>query len=251
MHAPQEVMDRFAHLPWDRQVMAAMISAVDDGVGAILAEVERLGLADEHLHLLHVGQRPLARDAQLAGRHPDPYYGGSAGKLKGHKFSLYDGGIRVPGIMHWPGVIPGGQVLDQPCASMDIFPTLLNAAGGDLSAYKLDGLDIMPYVTSHAPLPERDIFWELQGQTAVRRGRWKLVLDGVLVEDAPPEDAVHLSDIVADMGERVNLNSRQPEIAATLRAAAQSWRAGIEARWEDEFARLAQGYTTYVSERGT
>jgi len=171
----------------------------------------------------------------------DPYYGGTAGKLKGHKFSLYDGGMREPGIMHWPGRIPSGQVLGDPCAAMDIFPTFLQAAGGDVSQYEVDGTDILPYVEDGEGLPERTIYWEMGKQTAVRKGKWKLVLEGQLVEGAPPEDEVHLSNLEEDMGERVNLKEAEPELTTELKGMAENWRAGIEERWEREFSSEKQG----------
>ena len=235
MHAPQKYMDRFTHLSWDRQVMAAMLSAVDDGVGAIMAEVERLGLREDTCTFFTADNGPSRETRNWLDGNLDPYYGGTAGLLKGHKASLFEGGIREPGIMHWPSTIPGGQVLSDACASMDIFPTLLAAAGGEPSAYELDGIDIMPYVVQGAPLPERDLYWELQKQTAVRRGPWKLVLNGRLVEGAPPEDDVHLSNLDDDMGEKVNLRDELPELTQELTAAATLWRDGIEQRWQDEF----------------
>lgn len=236
MHAPPAYMERFAHLPWDRQVMAAMLSAVDDGVGQIMAEVERLGMAENTCTFFTADNGPSRETRNWLDGTLDPYYGGSAGKLKGHKFSLYDGGIRVPGILHWPGHVPAGQVLDTPCASMDIFPTFLNAAGSDLNEYEVDGFDILPHVADGKPLPERAIFWEMQAQTAVRRGPWKLVLNGQLVEGAPPEDDVHLAHIVNDMGEQTNLYQAESAITQELTALAQEWRDGIEQRWQREFA---------------
>jgi len=175
----------------------------------------------------------------------DPYYGGSAGALKGHKFSLYEGGIRVPGIIHWPGTIPAGQVLDGACASMDVFPTLLRAAGGDPSQYELDGSDILPHVANGAPLPQRDLYWEMGDQTAVRRGPWKLVLNGRLVENAPPEDAVHLANLDEDLGERTNRAHTEPERTAELKQATETWRNQIEERWERDFSPDRQGIVTH------
>lgn len=245
MHAPEMYKDRFPGLPWDRQIMAAMISAVDDGVGEIMAEVERLGLADDTCTFFTSDNGPSRETRNWLDGTLDPYYGGTTGKLKGHKFSLYEGGIRVPGILHWPGRIPGGQVLDTPCASMDVFPSLLTAAGGDASAYELDGTDLLPHVADGAPLPERDLHWEMRDQNAVRRGRWKLVLDGQLVEGAKPEDSVFLADLEADMGERTNLKDEQPDLVGELTETAAAWRQTIEARWESEFSPDKQGTTTH------
>jgi len=245
MHAPREYVERFADLPWDRRIMAAMLSAVDDGVGAILAETERLGLADDTCTIFTADNGPSREARNWLDGTPDAYYGGSAGQLKGHKFSLYDGGIREPGIVHWPGRIAGGRVVSDPVASMDVFPTILAAAGGDPSKYELDGVDLLPQLADGQALPERDLYWEMGKQTAVRRGQWKLVLHGQLVEGAPPEDDVHLADLDADVAEAVNLAADQADLAAELTAAAEQWRAGIERRWESEWSPAENGTTTH------
>ncbi len=108
-------------------------------------------------------------------------------------------------------------------------------AGGDPAEYELDGIDLSGYISQGLPLPDRHLYWEMNGQTAVRRGRWKLVLDGQLVEGAPVEDDVHLSDMDQDMGERINLKDRYPDITAELSLAAQDWRQALETRWQREF----------------
>ena len=153
--------------------------------------------------------------------------------------------MRVPGILHWPARIPGGQVLSDPCAAMDIFPTFLKAAGGEVTGYEVDGTDILPYVADGETLPERTIYWEMGKQNAVRQGKWKLVLDGQLVEGAPPEDEVHLANLEEDMGEQVNLKDEYPELTEELKQAAEKWRTGIEERWEREFSVEKQGTVTH------
>jgi arylsulfatase A-like enzyme len=235
MHAPRTYMDRFAELPWDRQVMAAMISAMDDGVGAILAEAERLGLTENTCTVFTSDNGPSRESRNWLDGTLDPYYGGTTGRLKGHKFSLYEGGLRVPGIMHWPRTIPAGQTLHEPCASMDVFPTLLTAAGGDPSRYEVDGLNLLPYVVEGRRPAERTICWEMDQQTAIRRGPWKLVLNGQLVEGAPAEDAVHLSNLENDLSEEVNLQDQFPELTRELSQTVAAWREGIEQRWGREF----------------
>ncbi len=228
MHASKKYTDRFPDLPWDRQIMAAMISAVDDGVGDILDELERQGIR-ENTFVFYQSDNGPSREARnwLDGRE-DPYYGGTVGKLKGHKFSLYEGGIRVPGVMSWPNRIPAGQVIDAPGMAVDIFPTLIQAAGGHLDGYELDGYDILPMVADRAPSPHEAMFWEMGAQTAVRQGPWKLVLNGQLEEGAPVEDDVHLSNLDEDMGERVNLKDRYPELTAELKRKAEHWRASVD-----------------------
>lgn len=235
MHAPPKYMDRFAHLPWDRQVMAAMISAVDDGVGDIMAELERQEMAENTCTVFMADNGPSRESRNWLDGTLDPYYGGTTAGLKGHKGSLYEGGTRVPGIMHWPGRIPRGQILDQPCAGMDVFPTFLDAAGADIASYELDGTSLLEYVTQGKPLESRDIFWELGDQTAMRRGPWKLVLNGTLCDGGDVLEKVFLSNLDDDMSESTNLAEQQPELTKELTAAALAWRNGIEERWEHEF----------------
>lgn len=260
MHAPQKYKDRFPDLPWDRQIMAAMISAVDDAVGAVVDELVRQGVYEDTFLYYQSDNGPSREARNWLDGTPDPYYGGTAGKLKGHKFSLYEGGIRSPGIMTWPARIPAGQVVNEVGAAMDVFPTFLKAAGGDPSQYELDGVDVLPVVTEKAMSPHEQIFWEMNKQTAVRRGDWKLVLNGVLVEGAPVEvradgsapaaDAplpeVFLTNLADDMGERDNHAARRPEIVAELRGAAEAWRAGIEARWEGEWKGKISGLASHA-----
>ena len=244
MHAPRMYLDRFPQLAPDRRIMAAMLSAMDDAVGAIMDEVARQGLGERTCSVFMSDNGP-SREARnwLDGR-TDPYYGGTTGGFKGHKFSLYEGGIRSPGIVHWPGRIPAGQVLHGPAAAMDVFPTCLRAAGGDPTTYALDGSDLLPMLTAGAPSPHGDLFWELGDQTAMRRGDWKLVLNGRLVEGAPPEDKVFLANLADDPGERHNRAGDRPELTAELTAAANTWRAGIEARWNDHFLPRLRGTTS-------
>ena len=236
MHAPARYVDRFQHLPWDRRIMAAMISAVDDSVGQILAAAERLGQRHNTLSFFTSDNGPSRESRNWLDGTQDPYYGGSAGALKGHKFSLYEGGIRMPAICHWPQRIAANQVLDTPCATMDIFPTVLAAAGADSAAYELDGQNLLPYLTEAEQLPPRDLMWEMNQQTAIRRGDWKLVLKGQLVEGADPAHDIHLANLRQDMGEHHNLAAAEPQITHDLKQAAEAWRADIEERWDREFS---------------
>ena len=243
MHAPAKYIERFPNLSWDRQIMAAMLSAVDDSVGEILNELERQGILDNTFTYFQSDNGPSREIRNWLDGTPDPYYGGSAGKLKGHKFSLYEGGIRSPGIMSWPDKVTAGQVVDQPGAAMDVFPTFLSAAGGAPNGYQLDGKNVMPMLTEGRPSPHDAIFWEMSQQTAVRRGKWKLVLNGQLVEGAPTEDDVHLADLETDMGETDNRKDQHPELTAELTQLAQTWRQGIEDRWRNEWQPKANGTT--------
>ena len=85
----------------------------------------------------------------------------------------------------------------------------------------------------------------MNGQTAMRRGQWKLVLNGQVEEGAPAADAVHLADIARDRSERHNIASENPDIVLALRGAADAWRAGIEDRWATEFQPDPYGTTAH------
>lgn len=236
MHAPRKYLDRFPHLPWDRRIMAAMLSAVDDGVGQITDELKRLGIYEDTIIFFQSDNGPSRESRNWMDGRGDPYYGGLPGGLKGHKFSLFEGGIRVPGIFSWPGHIPAGQVIDEPCAAMDVFPTLLSIAGGDPAKYELDGLDISDVLMNGGKTPHEEIYWEMEMQTAIRQGNYKLVLDGQLIEGEPPQDPVFLSDLSVDPSETTNLAAQYPALTEELKEKALAWRARLEQNWDEKFA---------------
>lgn len=242
MHAPKKYMDRFSHLPWDRQVMAAMLSAVDDGVGDIIDELKRNGQYENTCIFFQSDNGPSRESRNWMDGTPDPYYGGLTGGLKGHKFSLFEGGIRVPGILSWPGTIPGGQVIHEPCAAMDIFPTFLKLAGGNPADYELDGLDIMDVVMEQKESPHDYIFWEMEGQTAVRYVNYKLVLQGKLTEQEGVEEPVFLSDLSVDPSESHNLAADMPELTEKLTVAAKKWRDKLEENWTDKWEKAKENH---------
>ncbi|RMD78450.1 MAG: DUF229 domain-containing protein [Lentisphaerae bacterium] len=232
MHAPPEYMERFAHLPWERQVMAAMISAVDDGVGKILKTVEDAGLLEDTCVFFMSDNGPSRETRNWLNGCQDPYFGGSSGRFRGHKSSLFEGGHRVPGLMMWQGHIPGGRVLQEPCAAMDVMPTLLSFAGIDSKDDDFDGLDLSGYLLSDQALPERLLFWEYGDQTAVRRGDWKLTLNGRDTEELPVVDKVFLANLAEDPGESHNRFAEESRLGGELMARALAWRTQIEAEWK-------------------
>ena len=223
MHAPQRYLDRFAHLPHDRRIMAAMLSAVDDGVGEICDELERKDMLDNTIICFLSDNGPSRESRNHLDGTTDPYYGGSTGGFRGHKFSLFEGGIRVPGIISWPARIPADQVITAPVAAMDIFPTLLLAADGDPEDYALDGLDISPVLLEGADSPHEYLYWEMGRQSAVRFGVYKLVLNGQEVEFEQPKEPIFLSNLEADPSEQHNLIDEEPELAEHLRVKVEAW----------------------------
>lgn len=152
----------------------------------------------------------------------------------------------MPAIMSWPERIPAGRIIDDYVIAMDIFPTIIKALGGDAEQYEPDGVDIMDMVTNSGQWQQqREIFWEMDEQTAMRRGPYKLVLNGRLAEEVPPEDDIHLSDLERDSGERENLKSSLPEITSDMAKSAKNWRDNIEKSWREKFADNGNGITTH------
>src|SRR5262249_11536652 len=126
--------------------------------------------------------------------------------------------------------IPSGQQIREVVMSMDILPTICKAAGASLPAsYSVDGSDILSVAASQAKSPHAAIFWAQNGQLATRRGKWKLVLNGVLYDRMPPggkmtgDDAIFLSDLEQDPGETTNLRHKHPEIVDQLSSSLHRW----------------------------
>ncbi len=225
MHAPKKYLDRFADLPPDRGVMMAMIAAMDDGVGRIVEALKRAGVYENTVIFFSSDNGPSTESRNWLDGTEDPYYGGSAGIFRGHKGSLFDGGIRMPAILSWPERIRTGRTCDQVGAMMDVLPTFLEIAGAKLpDGYKIDGSSILAMAAEGAPSPHRQLFWEMGNQLAVRQGKWKLVLDGKLDFTRTQPDPVHLSDLEADPGERMNLKDREPAITEQLTNDVKAWR---------------------------
>ena len=220
--------------------MAAMISAVDDGVGDIRAELERQNLLEDTLIYFQSDNGPSRESRNWLDGTEDLYYGGSTGIFSGHKFSLFEGGIRIPAIMSWKGHIES-RVVDAPHIATDIFPTVLELCGGEPEKYEIDGISLKPMLFDEGDALHEYIFWEMEGQTAVRKGKYKLVLNGQLEEGETPRAEVFLADLENDPSEKINLASQLPELCEELKNAALSWREKLEKNWEENFL---QNYTS-------
>ncbi|MBR0120898.1 MAG: sulfatase-like hydrolase/transferase [Clostridia bacterium] len=235
MHAPERYLERFSDLPWDRRITAAMLSAVDDGVGEITGTLNELGLLDNTLIYFQSDNGPSRESRNWLDGTEDPYYGGTTGKFSGHKFSLFEGGIRVPAILSWKSRIQP-CVVDNPHIATDIFPTVLEACGGNPDEYPTDGISLMDMIENGSDCTHKYLFWEMEGQTAVRYGDFKLVLNGKLTENEDERAPVFLSDLSTDPGEKNNLAESLPGLCNELKDAALEWRAGIEKVWDEKFA---------------
>jgi arylsulfatase A-like enzyme len=253
MHAPQEYVDRFPDLSPDRRMMAAMIAAVDDGVGAIVETLKRRGIYEDTVIFFSSDNGPSTEARNWLDGTEDLYYGGSAGLFRGHKGSLFEGGIREPAIVSYPKAsgLSGGRVCEEVCAMMDIVPTMLELAGmgkarqssgeelaeadaaghgaaeGSGAGREVDGANLYPMLSGTAAMFDRRLYWEYGDQLAVRDGKWKLVLNGKLDFSRTAADPVHLSDLERDPGERVNVADRYPDIAVRLGADVRRWYAAL------------------------
>lgn len=233
MHAPAKYVERFAGLDRERRTYAAMIAAADDAIGRVVEELRRNQLL-ENTCIFFLGDNGATTEAR-AGLNGKTATAGSNGPYRGYKFSLFDGGMHVPGIMSWPGRIPAGQVSREVVMTMDIFPTIAKLANAQLPAgYTVNGLDILPVAAARAKTPHEVVYWAQGKQLAVRKGKWKLVIDGFTADGSPDgrkplqgDDALFLSDLEADPGERRNLRHVHPEVLDELSTLAHKWREGL------------------------
>ena len=180
------------------------ILSVDDGVGRLYDFLKQRGELDNTLIIFTSDNGPLKGDRT-------PFLD-SAGGLRGTKATLYEGGLRVPMIARWPGAIPEGQVRSGPWMFVDVFPTLIEVAGGSVPD-GLDGISVLPTLKGEPQdLSDRALYWEFSRDRlwqAVRKGPWKGIRFG---SDQPLE----LYNLEHDRAESKNLASDYPEVVANL-----------------------------------
>ena len=231
-HRPLQVTkkyyDRFPDIgSKPRRIRAAMISAMDDGIGAVVARLKADGL-DQNTLIFFLSDNGC----------PDLDGACSNGPLVGFKRWHFEGGIRVPFMVSWPGHMPAGRVDNRTVSSLDIFPTAVAAAHGTLPADRpYDGVDLMPYLTgknSHAPNPL--LYWRAGPTFAIRDGNWKMIMADL----APPEASVAhgkarnadsatfgqhimLYDLTLSPVETDNLATQQQNTVARLQGELSDW----------------------------
>jgi arylsulfatase A-like enzyme len=221
MIAPKKYLDRFpASMDPDRRMHAAMIAAVDDGVGLILDALKRKGLdRDTVIYFQADNGATIETRAGAQGRR---YQGGSNAPFRGYKGGLFEGGIRVPALLSWPGVVPSGSVVDAPAQTADIMPTFLDWAG--VAKPASDGIAIGSTAARSLPAAARDLFWEYQGQYAIRSGDWKLLLKPKIAHMEKTEAEKWLSNLKDDPGEMRNWLEQNPQVASELEARLLAWK---------------------------
>ncbi len=213
MQAPEKYLSRFPHIEDEtRKIYAAMVSAVDDGVGLVLEQLDQLQLRQNTMVVFL---------SDNGG--PDHRNGSSNLPLRGRKGLLFEGGIRVPFTISWPGRIPAGHTYDHPVIALDLFPTILEQSVTEAGLEKpLDGVNLIPYLTGEdTGVPHEQLFWHLEHrkELAVRRGNDKLILT--------PSDTL-LYDLSRDLGEQINLAAEKSDMVTELTLLLDDWLAGMQ-----------------------
>lgn len=216
--APQSYLQKFAHIEdKPRRQLCAMISAMDDQIGLVLAKLRTLRQEENTLIFFFSDNGgPTSRTVHN-------------GPLRGGKWTVWEGGIRVPFAVQWKGRITPGRTLDTPVIQLDVLPTALAAAGVTVQPeWRLDGVNLLPLLEGRtAKLAREALFWRFGVQFAVRQGDWKLLKPSL-------HDAPRLVNLANDVGETVDLSVQHPEKVRQLTSLWEAWNAqNIPPRWED------------------
>ena len=194
-----------------RQDYVRMLERADSGIGRVLAALDRNGLVSNTIVVFtnDNGGEWLSRNAPLSNR----------------KSTMWEGGIRVPMIVRWPGHVPAGTTSDQVAITMDLTASFLAVTKSPIpAAHKLEGINLLPILSHTAPIVERQLFWRVkrpQLQRAVRSGPWKLVDD---------DGDFYLFNVLTDPGERHDRTAAHPAIVQRLIAALDAWEKDVDAK---------------------
>ena len=216
--APPEFFEAYGYAPTSTVTehgYRAVMTALDAGVGRVLDEIARQRLDHRTLVILASdnGGWVGPRRPQLEVASNAPFRDG--------RTSVYEGGVRTPCIVRWPGVLPAGAVVREPLVNMDLFVLALRAAEVPLPADRVvDGRDPVAVLRDGAPSPHRNIYFRYREVSGVRQGRWKLVRPS-------PRAPLELYDLSVDFTESNNLANSLSELAQDLWSEFESWLAGV------------------------
>ena len=231
LEAPEKYLTRFPHISDPtRRTYAAMLSAMDDGIGRMLDAIRSQNLDNDTLIFFFSDNGGPTMESTGVN-------GSSNAPLRGSKRQTWEGGIRVPFVIRWKGHLPEGKIDSRPIIQLDVLPTALAAAGVTIKPeWRLDGVDLLPFVRGTVRgAPHDALYWRLFRHMAIRKGDWNLVrtMDGPLVVADPPTRAdladAQLFNLSEDIGERNNLASKHP---GKVKELLDAW-----LRWNSELAR--------------
>jgi len=208
MQPPKRFQDSFEHISDpNRRTYAAMLAAMDEGIGKVLAQLRELRLEQDTL-LFFINDN--------GGWPEGSTYGSTNAPLRGGKGGFLEGGIRVPFMVQWPRRLPSGVTCEHPVISLDILPTAAAVAGANLPKdRKIDGVNLIPYLTANKKNPPHEsLFWLAWQNHAVRKGKWKLVNTA---------GNTRLFNLSSDIAENHDLSAKYPDVVENLTNAYKSW----------------------------
>jgi arylsulfatase A-like enzyme len=202
-----------------RRQYAELVSTMDEKIGKVLMKLDELGLTDKTVVIFQSDHGHSTEERAFWG-------GGNAGKLRGAKACLFEGGIRVPSIVSHPGSLGQGETRNQMACGIDWFSTIAEICSADTSNMKLDGTSLLSVLNDNSlPSPHENLYWHLGGgknpQWAVREGKWKLLGNAKDTTDrrvTKQIDPVFLVNLEADESESTNLADQNPEVVTRLTA---------------------------------
>lgn len=208
--APRYKTGGYGSQPEAHAAFAAMINLLDDQVGEILLKLKELGLDENTIVIFSSDNGP-----HLEGG-ADPDYFDSNGPFRGYKRDLYEGGIRVPMLVRWPGKIEAGSTSDHISAFWDVLPTITDLTDAS-TPENIDGISFLPELLGEGNQKKHDyLYWEFHeknGRLAIRQGDWKLVRYDVFT---PEKTTTELYNLLNDPGEENNVAEANPEITSKL-----------------------------------
>lgn len=211
LQATRKYLDRFPQIKDEkRRVYAAMVSALDDAVGAIMAKLRETGLERDTL-VVFTSDNGCATYTGACTNDP----------LRYGKLTHLEGGFRVPFAAQWPARLKAGTVYERPITTLDIFPTAVAAAGGQMPKDRVyDGVNLLPFLTGQQKgRPHEVLCWRNGPNAGVRKSDWKLFKGG---------DSYWLFDLSKDVGEQKNLAEKHPQVVAELKKELEKWEARIK-----------------------
>jgi arylsulfatase A len=217
--------DYYKNLTMPRRDYAAFVSTVDERIGEIISVLDRLKIREKTMIILLSDQGHSFEERAFGG-------GGNAGSYRGGKFSLFEGGIRVPAIINWKGFIPEGIVNNELCMSMDILPTIADFCGIKDLPEGVEGESLKSVIMENLPSEHKIEYWQLGNQWAVRKDNWKLI--GNPVDPGHPKsldiekDALFLINLTEDISESKNLRYKYPEKTKELLEVYKKWKFSSE-----------------------